>query len=314
MDKYPLNDKTHKTQLIAIRISLAVGIIMLAGKWYAYAITNSAAILSDAAESIVHILAVSFAAFSIWLIYKPPDISHPYGHGKISFFSAGVEGFLIILAAAFIIFESINKLIHGIEITNLDVGTYVVSAAAVINLVLGGYLVWQGKKTTSLILTANGKHVLTDSWTSFGVVIGLILVLWTGWLSLDPIIAIAVALNIFWAGGKLIRKAIAGLMDEGNPEVDKTIRATLDAETGRRGLQHHELRYRESGNAIWIEYHVLFPENTLLRDAHQAATEIEAVLSSALNRPARIISHLEPKAGHDEVHSKNLRQSNLDRS
>ena len=105
MDKYPLNDKTHTTQVIAIRISLAVGIIMLAGKWYAYAITNSAAILSDAAESVVHILAVSFAAFSIWLIYKPPDISHPYGHDKISFFSAGVEGFLIILAAAFIIFE-----------------------------------------------------------------------------------------------------------------------------------------------------------------------------------------------------------------
>ena len=308
MDKYPLNDKTHTTQVIAIRISLAVGIIMLAGKWYAYAITNSAAILSDAAESVVHILAVSFAAFSIWLIYKPPDISHPYGHDKISFFSAGVEGFLIILAAAFIIFESINKLIHGIEITNLDVGTYIVSAAAVINLVLGGYLVWQGKKTTSLILTANGKHVLTDSWTSFGVVIGLILVLWTGWLSLDPIIAIVVALNIFWAGGKLIRQAIAGLM-EGNPEVEKTIRATLDAETGKRGLQHHELRYRESGNAIWIEYHVLFPENTLLRDAHQAATEIETVLSSSLQRPAHIISHLEPSAGHNELHEKNPRHS-----
>lgn len=309
MDKYPLNDKTHKAQLIAIRISLAVGAIMLASKWYAYAITNSAAILSDAAESLVHILAVSFAAFSIWLIYQPPDHSHPYGHDKISFFSAGVEGFLIILAAAFIIIESIEKLIHGIEITNLDVGTYIVSTAAVINLALGGYLIWEGKKSKSLILTANGKHVLTDSWTSFGVVFGLVLVLWTGWLPFDPIIAIVVALNIIWSGGKLIRQAIAGLMDEGNPVVEKMIRTILDEEMEKRGLQHHELRYRESGNAIWIEYHVLFPGNTLLRDAHQAVTEIETVLSSSLQRPAHIISHLEPSAGHNELHDKNLRHS-----
>jgi cation diffusion facilitator family transporter len=302
-------ENTRKTQLIAIRISLAVGVIMLVGKWYAYAITNSAAILSDAAESVVHILAVGFAAFSIWLMYRPPDDSHPYGHDKISYFSAGVEGFLIILAAAFITFESINKLIHGIEITNLDVGTYIVFSAFIINLALGAYLVWQGKRSKSLILTADGKHVLTDSWTSFGVVFGLVLVLWTGWLPFDPIIAIIVALNIFWAGGKLSRQAVAGLMDEGNPEIEKTIRGILDVETEKRGLQHHELRYRESGNAIWIEYHVLFPENTLLRDAHQAATEIETVLSSSLQRPAHIISHLEPSAGHNELHDKNLRHS-----
>ena len=304
-----MNEQTRKTQLTAIRLSLAVGAIMLAGKWYAYAITSSAAILSDAAESVVHIIAVGFAAFSVWLMYQPPDDSHPYGHDKISFFSAGVEGFLIILAAAFILFESTKRLIHGIEITNVDIGTYIVSSAAVINLALGAYLVWQGKQSKSLILVADGKHVLTDSWTGFGVVAGLVLVLWTGWLPFDPLIAIVVAINILWSGGKLIRRAIAGLMDESDPEVEKTIRAILDVEMEKRGLRHHELRYRESGNAIWIEYHVLFPENTLLRDAHQAATEIETVLSTSLQRPAHIISHLEPSAGHNELHDKNLRHS-----
>jgi cation diffusion facilitator family transporter len=299
----------RKEQLFAIRVSLAVGAIMLAGKWYAYAITNSAAILSDAAESVVHILAVGFAAFSLWLMYQPADDSHPYGHDKISFFSAGVEGFLIILAAAFIIFESIIRLIHGIKITNVDIGTYIVVAASVTNLALGLYLVWEGKKSKSLILTADGKHVLTDSWTGFGVAFGLVLVLWTGWLPFDPIIAIFVALNILWSGGKLIRQAVGGLMDEGNPEVEKTIRTILDAEMKKRGLQYHELRYRESGNAIWIEFHILFPKNTYLQDAHDTATEIEAVISSSLHRPARIISHLEPIAGHDEVHTKNLRHS-----
>jgi cation diffusion facilitator family transporter len=299
----------RKAQLFAIRVSLAVGAIMLAGKWYAYAITNSAAILSDAAESVVHIVAVGFAAFSMWLMYQPPDDSHPYGHDKISFFSAGIEGFLIVLAAAFIIFESITRLIHGIEITNVDVGTYIVFVASVTNLALGLYLVWQGKKSKSLILTADGKHVLTDSWTGFGVAFGLVLVLWTAWLPFDPIIAILVALNILWSGGKLIRQAVGGLMDEGNPEVEKTIHTILDVELGKRGLQYHELRYRESGNAIWIEFHILFPESTLLQDAHDTATEIEAVLSSSLHRPARIISHLEPMAGHDEVHTKNLSHS-----
>jgi len=311
MDNPHFPDISRRTQVTAIRISLVVGIIMLFGKWYAYAITNSAAILSDAAESVVHILAVGFAAFSIWLMYRPPDDSHPYGHDKISFFSAGVEGFLIVLAAAFIVFESINKLIRGIEISNLDTGTYIVFAAFIVNLALGGYLVWQGKKSRSLILTANGKHVLTDSWTSFGVVFGLVLVLWTGWLPFDPIVAIVVALNIFWAGGKLIRQAIGGLMDEGNPDVENSIRTILDAEMAKRGLQHHELRYRESGNIIWIEYHILFPENTLLEDAHNAATEIEAVLSSSMGRPARIISHLEPRAGHDQIHDKNLRHPTM---
>jgi cation diffusion facilitator family transporter len=299
--------RERKTQLFAIRLSLVVGVIMLAGKWYAYVITDSAAILSDAAESVVHIMAVAFAAFSMWLSYQPPDESHPYGHDKVSFFSAGVEGGLIIIAAAFIIFESIKKIVGGIELTNLDTGTLFVFGASVINLVLGAYLVWQGRRTKSLILVANGKHVLTDSWTSFGVVFGLALVLWTGWLPFDPIIAIAVAMNIVWSGGKLIRQAVAGLMDEGNPDVEKSIRSVLDIETTKRGLRYHELRYRESGNFLWVEYHILFPEAARLQDAHNIATEIESVLSRSLHRPARIISHLEPTEGHDEVHAEHLR-------
>jgi cation diffusion facilitator family transporter len=306
MENNLLDEIGRKTQLFAIRLSLIIGVVMLAGKWYAYAITDSAAILSDAAESVVHIMAVGFAAFSMWLVYQPPDESHPYGHDKVSFFSAGVEGGLIILAAAFIIFESIKKLIGGINITNLDIGTYVVLAASLINLALGGYLVWQGKKSNSLILIANGKHVLTDSWTSFGVVAGLGLVLLTGWLPFDPIIAIVVALNIVWSGGKLVRQAVGGLMDEADPKLERSIRLILDDETAKRGLQYHELRYRETGNFIWVEYHVLFPEDARLHDAHDKATEIEVLLSTSLHRPARIISHLEPMTGHDEIHVKHL--------
>jgi cation diffusion facilitator family transporter len=182
------NPRERATQVFAIRLSLAVGVLMLGGKWYAYSITGSTAILSDAAESVVHIAAVAFAAFSLWLSYRPPDESHPYGHDKISYFSAGIEGLLIILAAAFIVFESIRKLIQGVELMNLDTGTLFIFGASAINLLLGLYLVWRGKKSKSLILVANGKHVLTDSWTSFGVVAGLLLTGWTGWLPFDPLI------------------------------------------------------------------------------------------------------------------------------
>ena len=294
-------------QLFAIRLSLAFGVLMLAIKWYAYSITNSAAILSDAAESVVHIIAVAFAAFSMWLSHQPEDESHPYGHDKISFFSAGVEGVLIILAAAFIIFESAKKLIFGGEITNLDTGTWFTLAASVINLFLGGYLVWQGKKSKSLILIANGKHVLTDSWTSFGVVGGLLLVLFTGWLPFDPLFAIGVALNIVWSGGKLVRQAVGGLMDESHPETEQLLKRVLDEETGSRGLVYHELRYRESGNVTWVEYHLLFPDHTSLSDAHQTATEVEQALHDAVGRLVRITSHLEPSHNHDAIHSDNLK-------
>lgn len=301
-----MNSPDRSTPVFSIRLSLVVGVVMLAIKWYAYVITGSAAILSDAAESVVHVVAVGFAAFSMWLMYRPPDRSHPYGHDKISFFSAGTEGFLIVLAAGFIIYESVRRLVVGVELDNLDTGTYVIFGASAVNLALGWYLVRQGKRSQSLILIANGRHVLTDSWTSFGVVGGLVLVLLTGWLPFDPLFAIAVAMNIVWSGGKLIRQSVGGLMDEGNPELERSIRAVLDAETVRRGLHYHELRYRESGNAVWVEYHLLFKHDVRLREAHTAATEIEAVLSKSLPGHARIVSHLEPLKGHDEVHGDEL--------
>ena len=303
-----MNTADRSTQLFSIRLSLAVGICMLVVKWYAYILTTSAAILSDAAESVVHVGAVGFAAFSLWLMHQPPDQRHPYGHDKISFFSAGVEGLFIVLAAGYIVYESVKRLIFGIELHNIDSGVLFTFGASVGNFLLGWYLVAQGKKNRSIILVANGKHVLTDSWTSFGVVGGLLLVSWTGWLPFDPLFAIAVALNIVWSGSKLIRQSVGGLMDEASPELEGTIRKVLATETGSRNLHYHELRCRESGNAIWVEYHLLFEHDALVNEAHRAATEIEAALCKSLPRPAHIISHIEPAAGHDEVHRQILQQ------
>lgn len=297
-----MKTKDASGQFFAIRLSFVFGIAMLAIKWYAYGITGSSAILSDAAESIVHIIGVGFAVFSLWLSLQPADEKHTYGHDKITFFSAGVEGALIVLAAIYIIYVSVSRLIHGVELSNIDQGTYFTFAASVINLLLGMFLVRKGKKTNSLILIANGKHVLTDSWTSFGVVAGLFLTWITGWLPFDPIVAILAALNILWSGGKLMRQSAGGLMDEGDENVGKIIKDILEEKIKATNLEYHKLRYRESGNVIWIELHLLFPKGILLEEAHACATEIENCIRKKLQNVVNITTHLEPMEVHEDIH------------
>jgi cation diffusion facilitator family transporter len=291
-----------RQQQFAIRLSLSIGCMMLLGKVYAYSITGSAAILSDAAESVIHVFAVAFAAFSLWLSLKPADVSHPYGHEKITFFSAGMEGMMIAIAAVYIMYVSISKWLAGLELQNLGQGTLLIAGAAIINAGLGGFLVWEGKRNHSLVLLANGKHVLTDSWTSFAVIVGLLLVIITGWLPFDPIVAIVAALNILWSGGKLIRQSIGGLMDEVDKTYEPQLRKVLDEETRKRGLKYHEVRYRVSGTTMWVEVHLLFPKRTTLNVAHKQATEIEKILKSSSPIYLNIITHLEPEKEHDESH------------
>ena len=213
------SEQARRDTRFAMRLSLIFGVGMLVGKSAAYFLTGSAAILSDAAESVIHVVAVGFAAFSLRLSTRPADDRFHYGYERITFFSAGFEGAMIILAAVYIIIAAIEKWRAGLHLQNLGWGTLFVLAASVINALLGWYLVRTGRKNHSLILEANGKHVLTDSWTSFGVVAGLGLVLATGWKPFDPLCAIVVAVNILWSGGHLVWRSVRGLMDYSDPEV-----------------------------------------------------------------------------------------------
>lgn len=300
----PGNPETNgaRPQRFAMRVSLGVGFFMLAAKLVAYGITGSAAILSDAAESVVHVVAVSFAAYSLWLSFKPPDRSHLYGHDKISFFSAGFEGAMIVMAAVYIIYVSIQKWIAGLHLENLGAGTGLILLASLVNGALGLYLISTGKKQGSLILEANGRHVLTDCWTSFGVILGLGLAMLTGWLVLDPIVAIVVALNILWSGGQLIRRSIGGLMDEVDPAVEAQLKKLLDTLTDELGLRYHGLRHRSSGNTLWVEVHLLFPKGIPLESAHALATQIEEDIARELSHRTEVITHLETAEDHAEVH------------
>lgn len=285
-----------------MNLSLGIGLVLFVVKVSAYLLTGSAAILSDAAESVVHVAAVFFAAYSLRVSNRPADQDHLYGHAKIAFFSAGFEGAMIILAALYIIYESIHKWMTGLKLENLGAGTLLTASAVLINGALGAYLVWLGRKKGSLILTANGKHVLTDCWTSAAVLVGLGLTLVTRWLPWDPICGIVMAINILVSGTGLIRSALAGLMDQADPAAHRALRDILDRETSRHGISYHELRHRNVGDAQWVEVHFLFPEGISLREAHRTATAIEQAVENTITPRTHVTSHLECRSDHHELH------------
>ncbi|MES2345697.1 MAG: cation diffusion facilitator family transporter [Chlamydiota bacterium] len=304
MKRFSRSSADKKDMNFAMRISFGVGLFMLFIKTYAYYLTGSAAILSDASESVIHVFAVGFAAYSMWLSLKPADKNHLYGHEKVAFFSAGFEGAMIIGAACFIFYEAVHKMITGFEIENIDTGLEFIVVVVVINFLLGGYLIRKGKKHKSIVLEANGKHILTDCWTSFAVIAALVLVKWTDIALFDPCIAILAALNILWTGSKLIKRSVGGLMDRADKHLHKKISEVIEQETRSRDLEFHHLRHRQSGSKIFIEFHLLFPKDVSIVHAHELASEIESCLQMSLEEETDVFTHLEPKESHDQTHSK----------
>jgi cation diffusion facilitator family transporter len=286
----------------AMRLSLIFGVVMLVGKTTAYLMTHSAAIFSDAAESVIHVIAVGFATFSLRLSTKSASPQFLYGYERITFFSAGFEGAMIIVAAIAIFYESIRRWVAGLQLEHIGTGVLLVLIAGILNAGLGYYLLRIGRRTNSLILEANGKHVLTDSWTSFGVVGGLGLVMLTHWKPFDPLVAIAVAANILWSGGRLVWHSAVGLLDYSDPKAGREIRDKLDAICSELNIQYHGVRFRTTGYRQIIEVHLLFPRITPVSEAHRLATILEERLPSELGMPAEVTTHLESLEDHADDH------------
>ncbi len=292
----------HRDARFAMRLSLAVGVLMLAGKMSAFWVTGSSAVFSDAAESVVHVVAVAFAVFSLWLSTRPAVPHFQYGFERITFFSAGFEGAMIVLAAASIVYTTVERWRRGLVLEDLGSGVILIVAAGTLNAFLGWYLLRIGKRNRSLILEADGKHVLTDSWTSFGVVAGLVLVMITGWKPFDPLVALAIAANILWSGGRLMWQSTKGLLDYSDPTVGHQIRSRLDAICDELGIQYHGVRFRTTGYRQIIEVHLLFPDRMGLGEAHRLATMVEERVAADLEMPAEVTTHLESLEDHSEVH------------
>lgn len=286
-----------------MNLSLAVGVLMLAAKWAAYLLTGSSVIFSDAAESVVHIIAVWFAWYALRLTERPPDAEHHYGHEKIAFISAGVEGALICIAAFVIIGSAVQKLVVGVELQRLDIGMTITAAAGAVNAALGWFLVRRGRRDHSLTVEANGKHVLTDAWTSAGAVLGLLLAQWTGLLWIDPAMAVIFGGNILFEGARLITRSVDGLLDRTDAELEQRAHSTLndllkDLPASLPSGQHvtyHRLRLRMSGHIPHIDLHLQFPDEMPIAEAHQIATMVEDRLREAMQRPnTEVFTHLEP--------------------
>jgi cation diffusion facilitator family transporter len=295
-----LSPEESRAQAIAMRASLAVAVLMLVGKSAAYYMTGSTAILSDALESVIHLFATAGAAFSLWYAAQPPDPEHPYGHGKVAYFSSGFEGALILAAAVGIFVEAGRALVEGPQLERLGIGLAITAGLALVNLGLGIGLIRIGRRTRALVLVANGHHVLTDMWTSLGVLIGVALVWFTDIAWLDPVVAILAGLNILWTAGRLMRDAYAGLMEKADTGETAAALAVLQqaVDAGRISGYHH-LRHRRVNDVVWIEMHLLLPDALQLDEAHRRATAVEDDLRALFPRDrVHITSHLEP-ASHE---------------
>lgn len=284
----------HPARLRAGWLSLGAGVVVLLVKLVAWRLTGSTAVLSDALESIVNVVAAALLLYSLHLARQPADTNHPYGHGKVEFFSAGVEGTLIGVASLLIIVESVRALLAARPLQQLDLGLVLVTAATGLNAVVGAHLIRVGQRAHSLALVADGRHLLTDVVTSLGVIAGLAAVWATGWTVLDRLVALAVALQILRTGWQLARQAIGGLMDEADPSLLADMAIALEAHREPWWIDAHSLRAWSSGAVEHVDLHLVVPRYFDADRLHAIDEQVESTLLAAAGKPGEAIVHFDP--------------------
>jgi cation diffusion facilitator family transporter len=277
-----------------ILLSILAALVTLGMNSAAYWLTDSVSLLSVAVESPVNLLAALTALVCLWYSAQPVDTNHTYGHEKIEFFSSGLEGILIFVTAAGIAWVAIRRFFQLPEqLHQLELGTLISFAAALINLAVARVLIRVGRRTNSIILEADGQHLMTDVWTSLGVLVGLVLVQFTGWVILDPLLALVVAANIVWTAGDLIARSFNGLMDHALPESEQhAVRAAIDGLI-QPGLHYHALRTRQAGARKFVDFHLLVPGTWTVKEAHDFTERVEEAVRNALPG-AEVTVHIEP--------------------
>jgi cation diffusion facilitator family transporter len=275
-------------------LSVAAAIVTIALKLLAWWLTGSVGLLSDALESVVNLAGALLALWMLRLSAMPPDEAHPYGRSKAEYFSSGVEGGLIVVAALSIVWAAFPRLIAPQAISVPYLGITVSVVASAVNLGTALILLRAGREYHSIALEADARHLLTDVWTSVGVIVGIGLVALTGWLRLDPVIALVVAGNILWTGARLMRRSVTGLLDPAIPEAERADIARIFKEYSRRyGVSFHALRTRHAGARRFVSFHLLVPDAWTVAHAHQLAEEIESRIRSLVPH-ASTFSHIEP--------------------
>lgn len=274
-------------------LSVAAGLTTIVLKGTAYLLTDSIGLLSDALESGVNLVAAIVALIALTIAALPPDEEHAYGHYKAEYFSSGVEGALILVAAVTIIVTAVNRFRFPQPLMQLDTGLFVLAAAAVVNWLVARVLLRAGQTHRSIVLQASGQHLMTDVWTSGGVIIGIGIITLTGWQLLDPLIAILIGVHIMISGWRLVRDAVLGLMDTALPEAEIEQIITLLQQHLPAGVSYHALRTRQSGRQRFVSVHIQVPGAWTVQEGHTLLEKIEQAIRQQL-APITILTHLEP--------------------
>jgi len=292
-----MQNRASLTKFAWLSIGAAVSTIAL--KTGAYFLTGSVGLLSDAIESLVNLVGAVMALLMLSVAARPADEDHMYGHTKAEYFASSTEGLLILGAAIGIIVAAVQRLLQPKEIEQLGLGLAVSVAASLINLIVARVLLRAGKQRQSITLEADAHHLMTDVWTSVGVIGGVAVVGLTGWNILDPIVAIIVAVNIVWTGVKLIRRSVSGLMDEGLPEQEQKLIQNVMNKYREKGVNFHALRTRQAAARRFMSVHILVPGHWTVHDAHHVAEDFENDIREALGGAVTVLTHLEP--AEDEI-------------
>ena len=295
-------DPQHSTEPARLRaalLSVNVAVLVLIGKLIAWRITGSSAVFSDAMESVVNVAAGAMLLFAIVVAARPVDRDHPYGHGKVEFFSAGIEGGLIAVAAVLILVESVRELIRGPELQHLEEGLALLVGIGAVNAALAFHLMRVGRRTQSLALVADGRHILTDVWTTAGVVLGLLAVRLTGWTLLDPLVAMMVGLHILYTGWQILREAVGGLMDEADEVLLDEIRSALEAAREPGWIEAHRLRAFRTGSLLHADLHFIVPRYWDVQQLHDMDQAVTSAVLTPSGGAGDVTVHYDPCSSDD---------------
>jgi cation diffusion facilitator family transporter len=270
-----------------------ISVLLLVSKFIAYYLTNSVSILTDALESIVNVVAGFIGLYSLYIAAKPRDIDHPYGHGKAEFLSAAIEGTLITSAGAIIIYKAVRSFIEPVVLQKLDYGIYLVGATAIVNFIVGFITERKGKSGNSLALIASGKHLKSDSYSTFGIIIGLILIYFTGFKWIDPAVAIIFGGIIIYTGYKILRRSIAGIMDEADIELLKKIVDLLNKNKRENWVDLHNLRVIKYGSILHIDCHLTVPWYLNVHEAHNEVDALSSLVRQEFGESVELFVHVD---------------------
>ncbi len=287
-----MQNRASLTRFAWLSIVAALATITL--KTGAYLLTDSVGLLSDAIESFVNLAGAIMALIMLTIAARPADEIHVYGHSKAEYFASVTEGLLILGAAIGIISAAVNRLLHPRGLEQLGLGLVVSIAASAVNFIVARILLREGSNRHSISLEADARHLMTDVWTSLGVISGVAIAGFTGWRFLDPLVAIAVALNIIWTGIQLVNRSVAGLMDAALPDFEqKLIQDVIEKYSGK-GVTFHALRTRQAAARQFVSVHMLVPGEWTVHDAHHVAEDFESDIREALGSVVTVFTHIEP--------------------